>query len=342
MRYTALVAPTVRWSIRPGQTSRAGSAGQRLRVSARAVLRTPADCRSHPSDWEAMRYPSDPGLEAVLTRLGIGPEALLGHGGEAWVYALDDERVVRVLHAGGDADQLRRNRELITELSTGAARYEFPAILQVGELDGRIYAIERRLPGRSLLEELQTVEGRRRDLLIEAHFEAALSLGGLPLHPRDYVGDLVGPLPQRTTTWRAYLKAKAEKSLAAGMPGMPIDTAALADALPEPDQPGFAHLDAFAGNMMTDGRRITAVLDIGPACVVGDVRFSSVAAAVYLAAPAITPSATPRDIQIANGWLRGHNLGELFDPVRHWLAAYWSFAVNDPKVLAWCCSVLDH
>jgi hypothetical protein len=288
-----------------------------------------------------MRYPSDPGLEAVLGRLGIGPEALLGHGGEAQVYALDDARVVRVLHAGGDADQLRRNRELIAELSAEAARYEFPAILQVRELGGRIYAIERRLPGRSLLEELQTVEGRRRDLLIEAHLDAAISLGGVSLRPRDYFGDLVGSLPLRTTTWRAYLKAKAEESLAAGMVGMPVDTAALADALPEPDQPGFVHLDAFAGNMMTDGRRITAVLDIGPACVVGDVHFSPVAAAVYLSAPPITPSATPRDMQIANAWLRGHNLGELFDPVRYWLAAYWSFAVNDPKVLAWCHSVLD-
>jgi hypothetical protein len=93
--------------------------------------------------------------------------------------------------------------------------------------------------------------------------------------------------------------------------------------------------------MMTDGRCITAVLDVGPACVVGDVHFSPVAAAVYLSAPPITPSATPRDMQIANAWLRGHNLGELFDPVRYWLAAYWSFAVNDPKVLAWCHSVLD-
>src|ERR1019366_9050951 len=113
-----------------------------------------------------MRYPSDPGLEAVLGRLGIGPEALLGHGGEAQVYALDDARVVRGLPAGrgAAAAQLRRKRELIAELSAEAARYEFPAILQVRELGGRIYGIERRLPGRSLLEELQTVEGRRRDL----------------------------------------------------------------------------------------------------------------------------------------------------------------------------------
>jgi aminoglycoside phosphotransferase (APT) family kinase protein len=287
-------------------------------------------------------YPADPGLKAVLNCLGVEAEALLGHGGEAWVYALDDERVVRVLHEGSDADQLRRNQELVAELCTGATSYQFPAILEIGEVDGRIYAIERRLAGQSLLEYLQTVEGRRRDLLIEAHLDTAAALGRLPLRPREYFGDLVGPQPVRTTSWRSYLKAKAEESLMEGLRRVPLDAASLASALPEPAHPGFVHLDAFSGNMMTNGSRITAVLDFGSACVVGDVDFAAVAAAVYLAAHEITPSAIPRDSQIANAWLREHNLGELFDPVRRWLAAYWSFAVDDPTVSAWCCSVLAY
>jgi hypothetical protein len=54
-------------------------------------------------------FPSDPRLVAAAFRFGVAPNALLGHGGEAWVYALDDERVLRVLHdGGGKADVLRR------------------------------------------------------------------------------------------------------------------------------------------------------------------------------------------------------------------------------------------
>jgi hypothetical protein len=54
-----------------------------------------------------VEFPRDPGLIAVLQELGIGPQARLGRGGEAWVYALDEERVVRVLHQGGRPDAVR-------------------------------------------------------------------------------------------------------------------------------------------------------------------------------------------------------------------------------------------
>ena len=287
-----------------------------------------------------MNYPPDPGLQEVLSRLGVAPEAYLGHGGEAWVYALDDQRVVRVLHHGGEADQLYRNVELIAELSAGDLPYELPSVQTIDEIGGRAYAIERRLPGQSLLQQLRTMEGRRRDKLIEAYLEAVAFLGQLSLSPRPYWGDLVGRTPVRGASWREYLEAKARSGLARGLPAMSVDATALTLGLSEPDGPGFAHLDAFAGNVMTDGDRITAILDFGPACVVGDIRFSPVAAAVYLGVPSITPTATPRDIEIADSWLRTRDLGQLFDPVRQWLAGYWAFAVDDPKLLAWCRSVL--
>lgn len=47
-----------------------------------------------------MSFPADRGLAEVLVALGVRPQAFLGHGGEAWVYALDADRVVRVLHEG--------------------------------------------------------------------------------------------------------------------------------------------------------------------------------------------------------------------------------------------------
>lgn len=104
-------------------------------------------------------FPSDPGLVAVALRFGIALNALLGHGGEAWVYALDDERVLRVLHdGGGKADVLRRTA-LVEELALSRPVCRLPEVLDVGEFEGRTYAIERRLPGRSVLEELGRVEG---------------------------------------------------------------------------------------------------------------------------------------------------------------------------------------
>jgi hypothetical protein len=92
--------------------------------------------------------------------------------------------------------------------------------------------------------------------------------------------------------------------------------------------------------MLTDGTRITAVLDIGWSSIAGDRRLDPVSAAVYLASPAITPVVTARDIEVATGWLRNARLDEYFEPMRRWLAGYWSFAFDDPNVLGFCRSVL--
>jgi hypothetical protein len=119
-----------------------------------------------------------------------------------------------------------------------------------------------------------------------------------------------------------------------------IDPVAVAGGLPETTASTFVHLDAFAGNMLTDGAHITAVLDIGPTSVAGDRRLDPLAAAVYLASREITPVATPADLDVAMSWLRAAGLHDWFDPARRWLAAFWSAAVDDPHVLGWCRAVL--
>ena len=113
-------------------------------------------------DTSCVDFPSDPGLVAVALRFGVAPTALLGHGGEAWVYALDDERVLRVLHDGGAKADLLRRMALVEELALSQPVYRLPEVLDVGEIEGRTYAIERRLPGRSMLEERPGISRSRR------------------------------------------------------------------------------------------------------------------------------------------------------------------------------------
>ena len=220
-----------------------------------------------------MAFPDDSGLVAVLHRFGIGADAVLGHGGEAWVYALDDARVVRVLHAGGRADDIERRQRLVDELARAERTFALPEVLDVGEVEGRVFAIERRLEGRSVMDALAECEGAARARLIEAHLDAAAALGDLHLEPRKGFGDLIVDGAITTSTWRGYLDARAAANLASGAPELgPIDPATVCGELPEPAAAEFVHLDAFAGNMLTDGTRITAVLDIGPTSVAGDRR----------------------------------------------------------------------
>jgi hypothetical protein len=104
----------------------------------------------------------------VALRFGVAPDALLGHGGEAWVYALDDGRVQRILREGGRKADVLRRLSLVEELTLAQPAYRLPEVLDVGKIEGRTYAIERRLPGRSVLEELGRIEGPARERLIEA------------------------------------------------------------------------------------------------------------------------------------------------------------------------------
>ncbi len=298
-------------------------------------------CSDSPTKMPGMTDEED-FSSAIFASFGVGPEAFLGRGGEAAVYALDGERVLRVQHPGTDTDQLTRTDALLHDLMTSAVPFRLPEILEIGEIGGRTYAVERRLPGRSLLEQLRADENAKRDELIEAYLEAACALGGLRPEGWDYYGELAAPEPLRAETWREFLIARAERSLAtAGYPLNQIGGPGLALDLPEPARGEFVHLDAFAGNMLTDGIGITAVMDIGYACVAGDRRLTPLAAAVYLELrPQSVPIATARDRVVAQAWLRSAGLLDLLNPARRWLAAYWAFATDDLPLQAWCRSVL--
>ena len=280
-------------------------------------------------------------VERLLKSLGIGPDTLLGRGGEASVYALDDGRVARVPHHRVDLSRIRDRQELVEELGSCGAPFALPRVLEVGEVEGFTFAVEQRLRGTSVLEQLRHVEGPARARLIERHLEAAAALGDLHLEPRGWYGDLIAEDPIRTPTWREYLEARATKSLARSMPALRgVDPVAIAADLPETDRAAFVHLDAFAGNMLAVDGEISAVLDIGTTSVAGDRRLDPLATAVYLGSPEITGAVTPQDLQVARSWLRAARLDDWFEPARRWLAAYWSFAVDDRPLQEWCHSVL--
>ena len=290
---------------------------------------------------DVVQYPNDAGLRVVLRSLQVSPDALLGHGGEAWVYRLDETRVIRVLHEGQDPEAILERQALVDELRAGGAAFALPELLELHEIDARHFTIERRLPGVPVSERLQTLEGRARTRLIENYLAAAAALARLHLRPRGWFGDLVGREPVRAATWSDYLRHRAARSLRLAGPAFAsVDAVELAAGLPDCDRPAFVHLDAFAGNMLAVGTEITAVLDIGATSAVGDPRLDPLASAVYLSAPEITPAATHRDIDVALKWLETAGLRDWFEPARRWLAAFWSSAVDDEKLHSWCRSTL--
>jgi hypothetical protein len=279
--------------------------------------------------------------EKVLAALGIESGARLGFGGEATVFALNDERVARVHRPGTERATVEARAALLEELGQSAREVPFliPSVLSIDAVEDALVTTERRLPGRALSQVLAESQGQARASLIHAYLEAAAAVGDLVIE-RPWFGELLAPDPLRTRTFGEFLRERIRPSLsAAGEDFAAVDGDELAAALPEPDEGRIVHLDVFPGNMMSEGGVITAILDFSVVSLVGDRRLDPLLAAVYLA-PQISPEASDEDRAVAREWLDARGLGELFVPVERWSAAYWSGAVDDGSLHNWCRSVL--
>lgn len=281
---------------------------------------------------------------AVLQHFGIDESALLGRGGEARVFAIDEEQVLRLPHPGVDVTVLEERRRLLDRIAAGAAPVAIPIVVEHKEVEGRTVVVERRLRGDNAIEVLAARHTDRAEL-IRHHLQVALSVADLP-YPRDGFGELYGPSAITAPSFSQWAVRRLTASLrAAGEAFASVDaeslTADLVAALPEgePSRPRLVHLDAFLGNMLAADNRITALLDFGPMTIGGPPYLDALVAVAYLA-PEITPTATDDDRTVALAWLEEHGLAGAGRPAERWIAAYWTGAVGDERLQAWCGRML--
>lgn len=279
------------------------------------------------------RFPEDGGAVEVLAAHALTPSALLGSGGEATVYALDAERVLRVHRPGPGLAALERRAQLLAELAARASGLPFalPRVLDVRRVHERWISVETRLPGRPLAVVLDGAGGAEREALVLSYLQCGARLCGVRW-PTSFYGDLLADDPIRTPSFRQYLERRARQSLdAAGEPLSLVDPRALADALPEASEPAFVYIDYYPSNVLVEAGRVVSVVDFGGAAIVGDPRFGSVIPAIYSGA---------RDQPLVHAWLESEGLSELYEPTRRWIAAFWAFARDDAKLFEWCRGVL--
>jgi aminoglycoside phosphotransferase (APT) family kinase protein len=280
----------------------------------------------------------------ILAHFGIDESALLGRGGEARVFALDADRVLRLPHPGVEAGALEERRGLLAAIAAPGWRVALPEVLEHREVAGRLVVIERRLPGRDALAALGE-RGRDRDALVRDHLDVARAVAGLPC-PADRFGELTGPHRIGAASFGEWAEARLAASLATGGAAFAgLDPAALTRDLltalpqPEPARPVLVHLDVFLGNMLADGDRISALLDFGPMTIGGPPDLDAVVAAAYLA-PEITPTARDGDRRTAREWVAEAGLAGALGPAERRNAAYWTGSPDDERLRRWCARIL--
>jgi hypothetical protein len=161
----------------------------------------------------------------VILVYGLEPSALLGRGGEASVYALDSDRVLRVHRPGPERATLERRARLLDELAErgGELPFGLPRVLDVAHVKERWVSIETRLPGRPLSVALGEAAGTEREALVLSYLECAKRLCDI-CWPGAFYGDLLVDDPIRTPSFREYLERRARQSLdIAGEPLSRVD-----------------------------------------------------------------------------------------------------------------------
>jgi putative membrane protein len=292
----------------------------------------------------------DPVRRAILDRYGIGPDDFLGRGGEANVFALDAERVLR-LHRSSDpaasADYTRRIGALYDQLDRDAVPFALPQVLEVHE-DEVSWSIERRVAGRPLDQRLGGLADDDRRRAIDGYIDgaAAFALLGVPSGFGDGYGELFTVEGLHGERWGELLAGRLELQHEMGATVIrehvpDIDRAAARIVASAREEPAagrtLVHGDYFPGNVLVgDDLRISAVLDFGWLTVVGDPTHDVRSAVVFWG---VRPWSRPGDDEALLAAARRHlgrDAAELIARTRRFEQLRFAFVAEDPHLHAWC------
>jgi len=278
--------------------------------------------------------------DQVLSHLRWEDAPLIGEGGEARVFDIGSDRVLRLVRPGGHADAQQRRAELLQKICAGhkSAAFRTPRVIDICQVGGRVAVIEERLTGVTLAEALKTADSGSRHGLILSYLDATASVGDIEVQ-LPFWGDIVNPLGIRAPTYRTYLsdKLRSVRSVSGPLADLVMDKPEL---IPDCSTPSLVHFDIFPDNVLVESGSVSAIIDFGASSKMADRRLDVWSAVAYLD-PEISPSATDSDRNLALEWLNSKGLDRDYLSAKRWIASCWCFAHDDPAVRSWCRRVLS-
>lgn len=211
---------------------------------------------------------------ARLRAAGFPVTREVGRGMEGVVAALDDSRVVKVWdrRPRAEVDRLRTFYDAVEAgLADVGTPLEVPRILDVGEVDGLVVTVHRRLRGR---ETPPATPGPVMDVLaVLAQVPAVPDLAVLPVPDGELPFDL--DVPFGVSLGELCLRRAPLVDLADGV--VEELAAALRALTPVPAR--LVHGDLGPVHVLLEGGRPTGLLDFGYVSTVGDPAFDAAVAA---------------------------------------------------------------
>jgi putative membrane protein len=300
--------------------------------------------------------------DAVLAELGTSRAALLGEGGESLVFALDEDRVVRLYrtaHESATSPVVGQVRSLYafwarTRPPQGDG-LQLPLVLDAGVSHGRSWTIDRRFAGAPLSGWLRTADTSARRTALRSLLDAAEAMSRLPMPVTGFarlVGDgapqTYGSLLELLQAMLAGPTQRSRDDLARDVPDVSgAWERLLRDLAQRSVTPTLVHGDLGPPNAYVSvdehGPRVSGVGDFSPHTLQADPLMDLTGAVAFLELEPYAEAVADSE------WLLGVAVERYGPEVAHWIGVYRRYfgfyfsdtAELDPRTYGWCLRQLD-
>ena len=343
---------STRWHATSTQARRGNSRSPSSIAREPPGSRTASDSRPVPTRRERR-----PGEAQLPAEFGTSHDRLLGGGGESEVFALDDQRVLRIYrrpHA--DTDNTVAQLHAVYAGWEGVdIGIEVPRIIEVGQRSGRFFTIDRRFSGEGFSEWLRQAGTTERHIALTSFLDATERLRRLPSPMAGFarlVGQeapkVFGSFPELMHNMLAASVQASRAQLDRDLPNAARVWDRLHGELAERSvSPALVHGDVCPPNAYVSrdptGPVVTGIGDFSPHTVNGDPAMDIAGAVIFLE---LEPYP---DAQADSAWLGGVAIERWGSEIGHWIDVYRRFYgfyfsnshAFDPRLYAWCLRQLQ-
>ncbi len=220
-------------------------------------------------------------VDSVLRGLKIDHPVLLGKGGEGWVYQYEENSALKIYPRSSDIEYLRNTQKFQDTLSKAKFSFATPQIEEIGEIDGILYTIEKRLHGTQMDKKIIDLPTADRQRLYRSYYEAIRQVGSVTFANLPYGQITDSKDTVRSESWTDFLITTLDRKLIKNGAELKhkilhLDEKvsmykALIKSHLKSEKHQLVHSDYFLNNVLVDDLlNISAVLDFSVHAVVGD------------------------------------------------------------------------
>jgi hypothetical protein len=298
-----------------------------------------------------MNIENDSHPQSILKKFNLTEKDLIGAGGEAIVYRLNDQKILRILRGNKDK---RWKLEKLQSFYEGLPKMSFttPAIHSVDfdEEESVTYSIENMILGRPVEKILPNLSRKDKE---EALFNYLVAVEELKqvTYPQLPYGDLLSKELLTSGSWSGFLSARIRNAI--GKNGLENDVPNLGEVaeltyervnkIHTPEK-SLVHGDYFPDNVLMDEElNVTSIIDFSPMTLVGDSFMDVAGSLIFLE---VADGYVPENSQILHEIITSEygDVDEAILTYRLYYSFYFSgpnVKEHVPKLYQWCIDNLN-